>query len=190
VNLDGDRFSEEQQPAVDLAFQRESTGYIVLDDEVARTFNRFPNFISTAPLVAYAYFDDYLRGRRDLVHAARDVASLAVSIGIDASRLARAIASAPSHMSPSLYALGPVRSMVLITEGSATVDEQCRVLREGGVPIPGLFAAGVVGQGGMQLFGHGLHIAWAMTSGRLAGEFAARRLPLLPGKQPFPMPKD
>ena len=30
------------------------------------------------------------------------------------------------------------------------------------------------GMGGMIIWGHGLHIAWAMTSGRIAGRNAAR----------------
>jgi fumarate reductase flavoprotein subunit len=39
-----------------------------------------------------------------------------------------------------------------------------------GRPIAGLYAVGQNGLGGMILWGHGLHIAWAMTSGRLAGK--------------------
>ena len=31
--------------------------------------------------------------------------------------------------------------------------------------------------GGMILFGHGLHIGWAMTSGRLAGQAVMQSLP-------------
>ena len=34
-----------------------------------------------------------------------------------------------------------------------------------------------IGQGGMALKGHGLHLSWAMTSGRLAGEYVSRRMP-------------
>jgi succinate dehydrogenase/fumarate reductase flavoprotein subunit len=39
--------------------------------------------------------------------------------------------------------------------------------------IPGLFAAGSAGQGGLLLEGHGHHLGWAFTSGRLAGRHAA-----------------
>ena len=39
-------------------------------------------------------------------------------------------------------------------------------------PIAGLYAVGQNGLGGMILWSHGLHIAWAMTSGRLAGKHA------------------
>ena len=55
------------------------------------------------------------------------------------------------------------------TEGGAAINEQLQVLDENGQPIPGLYAVGQNGLGGMILWGHGLHIAWAMTSGRLAG---------------------
>ncbi len=41
-------------------------------------------------------------------------------------------------------------------------------------PIAGLYAVGQIGLGGQILWGHGLHIAWAMTSGRLVGELLAR----------------
>jgi len=34
----------------------------------------------------------------------------------------------------------------------------------------------------MLLKGHGLHIAWAMTSGRIAGAMAARQLPISLGE--------
>jgi fumarate reductase flavoprotein subunit len=48
------------------------------------------------------------------------------------------------------------------------------VLDEKGEPIPGLFAVGQNGLGGQILWGHGLHIAWALTSGRLVGKFLAQ----------------
>jgi predicted oxidoreductase len=44
-----------------------------------------------------------------------------------------------------------------------------RVLDGDDRPIPGLYAVGQNGLGGMVLWGHGLHIAWAITSGRLVG---------------------
>ena len=37
-----------------------------------------------------------------------------------------------------------------------------------------LYAAGSAGQGGVLLEGHGHHLGWAFTSGRLAGAHAAR----------------
>ena len=51
------------------------------------------------------------------------------------------------------------------------------VLGKGDVPIPRLFAAGATGQGGLLLKGHGNHLGWGFTSGRLAGQYAARLSP-------------
>jgi hypothetical protein len=39
---------------------------------------------------------------------------------------------------------------------------------------PGLSAVGSTGQGGLQLLNRGLHIGWAMVSGRIAGRNVAR----------------
>jgi predicted oxidoreductase len=39
--------------------------------------------------------------------------------------------------------------------------------------IPGLYAAGANGQGGMLLEGHGHHLGWAFVSGRIVGRNAA-----------------
>ena len=75
--------------------------------------------------------------------------------------------------------LGPVKAYFTTTEGGAAINEQMQVLDEDDRPIPGLYAVGQNGLGGMVLWGHGLHIAWAITSGRLAGtrlgELARRR---------------
>ena len=69
--------------------------------------------------------------------------------------------------------LGPCRAYFTTTEGGAAIDQSLRVLDERGEPIPGLFAVGQNGFGGQILWGHGLHIAWALTSGRLVGKFLA-----------------
>jgi predicted oxidoreductase len=67
--------------------------------------------------------------------------------------------------------LGPVKAYFTTTEGGAAINERLQVLDGEGQVIPGLYAVGQNGLGGMILWGHGLHIAWAMTSGRLAGEY-------------------
>jgi fumarate reductase flavoprotein subunit len=69
-------------------------------------------------------------------------------------------------------ALGPVRSVFVHAEGGLAVDVRHRVLA-GERPIPGLYAAGATGQGGLLLKGHGHHLAWAFVSGRRAGRYAA-----------------
>jgi fumarate reductase flavoprotein subunit len=61
----------------------------------------------------------------------------------------------------------------MLTNGGLAIDVQFRVLDADGKPIGGLYAAGSAGQGGLLLQLDGLHIAWAHTSGRLAGRSAA-----------------
>jgi fumarate reductase flavoprotein subunit len=66
-----------------------------------------------------------------------------------------------------------VRSVFVHNEGGLAVDSRHRVLGAQDQPIPGLYAAGATGQGGLLLKGHGHHLAWAFVSGRRAGRFAA-----------------
>ncbi len=95
---------------------------------------------------------------------------------MDAAALAQSAASGivrPLGEGPYV-ALGPVRSVFVHSEGGLVVDSQHRVLGADGKPLPGLYAAGSTGQGGLLLKGHGHHLAWAFVSGRRAGRFAAQ----------------
>ena len=76
--------------------------------------------------------------------------------------------------SENIYVLGPIYPMLTTTEGGLAVDTECRVLGPDQKPIRGLYAVGCTGQGGLLLRGHGLHLAWVFTSGRIAGLLAAR----------------
>lgn len=196
VNKEGKRFTNEWEKSVlttgviDIAKQPEKIAYIFLDASLARTFSNPPNYISTAPGIAYAYFDDYRVLRRDLVHTGHTVPKLAERVGIDPVTLAETInkynvyATSQKdddfgrkelgqgfHEGP-FYMLGPLQGYFYSTEGSLTVDSECRVLTKEGEIIPKLYAAGSVGQGGMMLAGHGVHIGWALVSGRIAGRNA------------------
>ena len=174
VDNSGSRFGAEQSPAEELSHRPDRRGFIILDETVAAAFEHEPNYISTAPGIAFAYFSDYARGRPDLIARARDVDTLADAIGVDRHNLQDAVAS--SILRPPMVAMGPVFSMLTVTEGALAVDTDLRVLRSDGSPIDGLRAVGGVGQGGMLLKGHGHHIGWAMTSGRLAGQAVTRNL--------------
>jgi len=83
----------------------------------------------------------------------------------------------PALSHPPFYALGPVKSYCVFADGGLRVSEQMEVLIAAGAPIPGLYAAGSVGQGGLLLEGHGHHLAWAFVSGRIAGRSVAARQP-------------
>jgi fumarate reductase flavoprotein subunit len=65
--------------------------------------------------------------------------------------------------------LGPAKAWFTTTEGGAAINESFEVLDASGAALPGLYAVGQNGLGGQILWGHGLHIGWAMTSGYLLG---------------------
>ena len=183
VNNRGERFTDElDKPNKDTARQPDRVAWIVFDQAVAAKFSAWPYYISTAPGVAYAYLDDYRRNRPDIFHKADTVAALAASMGVPAQGLESTLAkynAAGRGGRPALdqgpyYALGPVRSYVVFTDGGLKVSPQLEVLREDGSAIDGLYAAGSAGQGGLLLEGHGHHLGWAFISGRIAGRNAAR----------------
>jgi len=160
------------RPADAVAHTTDRTGYIVMTAGTARQFSALPHYISTAPGIAYAFFQDYEQGRPELVHRAETAAALASALGMDGARLAQALGAQDAHQ--AWVALGPVHAMLTTTEGSLAVDAQCRVLNAQDRVLGGLYAVGCMGQGGMLLRGHGLHLAWAFTSGRVAGDAAAQ----------------
>jgi fumarate reductase flavoprotein subunit len=193
VNQAGHRFAnEEDAPARALASMTENMCYVVFDARVARLFSSWPNPLSTFPGVAYAYLSDYKRFRPDVTHHAATVPELAAAIGADPQVLQETIDCYTEYVArgtdddfhreslgegivePPFYALGPLSAFVTITDGGLTVDGECRVLDAEDTPIAGLYAVGSTGQSGLILRNHGLHIAWAITSGRLAARAAVR----------------
>jgi succinate dehydrogenase/fumarate reductase flavoprotein subunit len=174
VNRRGERFANElDKPAWHLADQPGKVGWIIVSDELARKFSAWPHFVSTAPGIAYAYVPDYRRNRRDVYTQAATLAELAQRLDMPPESLAASAASLASSRGP-FVALGPVRPVFVHSEGGLAVDAEHRVLGPGDRPLPGLYAAGSTGQGGLLLKGHGHHLGWAFVSGRRAGRFAAQ----------------
>lgn len=176
VNRRGERFGDERdRPAWRLPDQPDKVGYILIDAALAQRFSVWPDFVSTAPGVAYAYVPDYRRNRPDVFTEAPTIEALAARLGMDASALARSAGEGGVRAlgAGPYVALGPVRSVFVHSEGGLMVDEHHRVLGANDHPLPGLYAAGSTGQGGLLLKGHGHHLAWAFVSGRRAGRFAA-----------------
>lgn len=166
VNREGKRFGDERdRPAYRVPDQPGKEAFILMDGALARRFSAWPDFISTAPGVAYAYLPDYRRNRPDVYTEAPTLEGLARRLGMPAIEAELA--------EPPFIALGPVRSVFVHAEGGLAVDAEHRVLDAHGRPIAGLYAAGSTGQGGLLLKGHGHHLAWAFVSGRRAGRFAA-----------------
>lgn len=176
VNRRGERFGDEcDRPAWRLPDQPDKLGYIVIDAALAQRFSVWPDFVSTAPGIAYAYVPDYRRNRPDVFTEAPTLDTLSRRLGMDAAALTRSAAEGGvrSLGAGPYVALGPVRSVFVHSEGGLMVDHQHRVLGADEQPLPGLYAAGSTGQGGLLLKGHGHHLAWAFVSGRRAGRFAA-----------------
>lgn len=186
INRRGERFTDELgKPNLDTARQPDRIAWILFDRRVAEKFTAWPYYVSTAPGVSYAYLADYRRNRADIYHEAPTLEGLAASMGVPGEALARAVSvynqgergARPALDAAPFYALGPVKSYVVFTDGGLKVDSELRVLRGDGSAIPGLYAAGSAGQGGLLLEGHGHHLGWGFISGRIAGRNAAFAVP-------------
>ncbi len=185
VNKKGERFVEElEKPEMALLDQPDQCGYVIMDDTLAQKFSAWPHYISTAPGVAFAYLPDYRRTRPDVYACGRTLAELALKLGMPAGALENTVgdynaaagkagSTRPALLKPPYHSLGPIKNMMGFSEGGLAVNERLQVLGENDKPIPGLFAAGGAGQGGLLLLGHGHHLGWAFTSGRIAGRHAA-----------------
>ncbi|MFP6670849.1 MAG: FAD-binding protein, partial [Pirellulaceae bacterium] len=191
INQQGNRFVNETrwpQRELAVATQEDKLAYILLDGRLIERYSTWPHFISTAPDIAYAYVSDYQRLRADVTSRADQLHQLARQRGIPADSLTKTVTEFNSYVrrdqpdphgregDPFLLEqgpwilLGPVKAYFTTTEGGAAVNQQLQVLDANDQPVPGLYAAGQNGSGGIILWSHGLHIAWALTSGRLAGQ--------------------
>ena len=190
LNKRGERFCNEKvfpQRELALAAQPEKIAYLLLDERLVNLYSQWPHFISTAPEIAYAYVKDYLRLRPDVSLSGRSLEDVAQRRGFDPAILRKTVEEFNRYAGGKIadpwgregdklpleggkwVLLGPAKAYFTITEGGAAINESMQALDEKDQPIPGLYAVGCNGLGGQVLFGHGLHIAWAMTSGRIAG---------------------
>lgn len=175
INVQGKRFCDETkwpEREISIANQKDKLAYILLDGRLIERYSAWPHYISTAPKIAYAYVPDYIKLRPDITFAGT-LSQIANRTRMPLEKLSITIAGTDLRSERWLL-LGPCRAYFTTTEGGAAIDQSLRVLDEKGEPIPGLFAVGQNGLGGQILWGHGLHIAWALTSGRLVGNFLAQ----------------
>ena len=191
VNCRGERFCNEKispEREIAIAVQPEKTAYILLDARLAGKYSKWPHYISTAPEIAYAYVNEYFRLRPDITTVVEDLAGLSDMLKIPIESLKKTIVDYNQYASGRLedpfgrkgdrnlmtdgrwVLLGPAKAYFTTTEGSISINKSFQALDLKGTPIEGLFAVGTCGMGGMILWGHGLHIAWAITSGRMVGE--------------------
>jgi fumarate reductase flavoprotein subunit len=190
VNSRGERFSNEKKsPAREIAIARqtEKISYILLDRRVAEKYGAWPHFISTAPQIAYAYVKDYERLRPDVTVVAGSLEEVATQRNLPVESLQAVVSTFNAYASGEAedpfgrtgdteplvdgqwVLLGPAKAYFTTTEGGVRINEELQALDSSGEPIEGLYAVGQNGLGGMLLWGHGLHIGWAMTSGYLVG---------------------
>ncbi|MDP6179185.1 MAG: FAD-dependent oxidoreductase [Desulfatiglandales bacterium] len=193
VNNMGERFTNEvKDPSFAIARQPGGQAYVVFDGRFARKFSAWPYFVSTAAGIAYAYVRDYERDVPDIISKG-DTLEQAAKIHPEAKPLVQTIKRynhfvqtgkdedfqrqplGEGILTPPFYVMGPAESYMGVPRGGLYVNTRFQVLDQSGKVIPGLFAAGRNG-GGLILMGHGLNLAWALTSGRLAGEIAAREI--------------
>ena len=191
VNQQGNRFvNETRWPDRELAVaaQSDKMAYLLLDGRLMDRYSAWPHFISTAPDIAYAYVSDYQRLRADVTQRVERLEDLAGRCEINVAALIKTVADFNhdvQHDQPDRWGregdrfllkqgpwllLGPVKAYFTTTEGGAAVNHKLQVLDGNDQPIGGLYAVGQNGSGGIILWSHGLHIAWALTSGRLAGK--------------------
>lgn len=194
INSRGERFVNEIDSPSDsstpvLAQQPGGFAYVLLDGKLAEKYTQWPYYVSTAPGFAYAFVPDYRRTRPDVFNEAPTLDALAAKIGAAPEVLKKTVADYNATLaSPDVaagrepldrgpfIAMGPVRHYLNFSDSGIAVDTRLQVLGRDDQPIPGLFAAGFIGMGGMLLEGHGHHIGWAFTSGRMAGRHAAYRV--------------
>jgi len=185
INRHGERFCDElTDPGPRVAEQPGQHAYILIDGKLADKFSGWPYYVSTAPGFAYASIDDYRRNRKDIFRQGRTIGELAARLGASGERMEAMLKEYNSAAGNGergrialdrapYIALGPVRYFINFTDGGVEVNEKLQVLGSGDEPIPGLYAAGFVGMGGVLLEGHGHHLGWAFTSGRFAARQAA-----------------
>ena len=189
LNREGKRFCDERvRPDREIAVSRQTgkSAFILLDRRLAGRYGAWPHFISTAPQIAYAYVSDYLRLRPDVAAEGKSLEDLSRSRGLPPEEVRRTVeeydrdarTGGTAPMEDGRWVLlGPAKAYFTTTEGGAAIDRSFRVLDASGAPIEGLYAVGQNGLGGQILWGHGLHIGWAMTSGRLVGKILAGSAP-------------
>jgi succinate dehydrogenase/fumarate reductase flavoprotein subunit len=194
VNENGDRYCNElltPQREIATAAQPNQQAYILFDSRLIMRLEQWPDYVCTAPEIGYAYMPDLTKRWPRLVTTGFSLDDVAARRGLDPQRLKMTVdafndevgesrrdtfgrASAEFRLEKSPWAiLGPVKPVMTTTEGGVLVNERMEVIDREGKVIPGLYAVGQNGMGGLILWSHGMHLAWAFTSGRIAGEVAA-----------------
>ncbi len=168
INAAGRRFCNERltpDREIAIADQPGKSCYILLDDRLVHRFSAWPNYVSTAPEIAYAYVADYLRLRPDVAVRGTSLAAIARRRGLPEESLSQTVAEFNRYASgqetdawgrlndahplqgQQWVLLGPAKAYFTTTEGSVAINQNFQVLDPDERPIPGLFAVGQIGLG-------------------------------------------
>lgn len=190
INKNGKRFVDENSSmrklAIEASKQLDGEVFILFDEKIAKKFNQWPYYVSTFPGIAYAYLNDYEKHRKDVFAKVKDLEELSVKgINIlnlkktiseynESVRIGKDIITGKSRLptmidTPPYYCLGPLKPYITVTEGGLKINTRCQVISKKGEIIKGLYAAGDSSAGPLAVT-HGIHIGWALTSGRLSIE--------------------
>ena len=184
VNAQGRRFSNEargySEQAVDVVAQPDHIAWDIYDQRLHELMLEFDDYRDAIQVGA--------------IRAAADVGELAAATGIAQAALDATLEEVAScvrgereddfgrdftgkpELQPPYYTV-KVTGALFHTQGGLVVNEQARVLRENGEPLPNLFAGGGAARGisGPSCWGYmaGNGLLTATTLGRLAGKAAA-----------------
>jgi fumarate reductase flavoprotein subunit len=181
LNASGERFHDETQgyseAAVQVLAQPGGVAWNVFDDALLRMAQDFPDFVQAQEAGA--------------VQHAADVASLAVLIGCDVSKLQRTLEAVQPgqdlqtgrvfrrRLQAPFHAVR-VTGALFHTQGGLDIDAGTRVLREDGSPLPNLLAAGGAARGvsGKAVWGYlsGNGLLSAVAGGHIAAQTASHLL--------------
>jgi fumarate reductase flavoprotein subunit len=160
--------------------QPEATAFTIFDERIAAIARQFEDFRQAESLGAVLAADSVaaLAARINvpaeaLAATMAEVAELKRRSGTD--RFGRSFAGVPPLAPP--YRAVRVTGALFHTQGGLVVDETARVLRQDGMRLPNLYAAGgaACGVSGSQASGYlsGNGLLTAVALGRIAGDAAA-----------------
>ena len=181
INAQGQRFHNENhgysEAAVEVLAQPGGIAWNVFDTPVLDLLQTFPDFVEAQANGALRSFADEagLAGHIACDETALRATLAAIEPGVP-DRFGRTF---KRKLAAPLHAV-KVTGSLFHTQGGLDIDEQCRVLREDGTPLPNLLAAGGAARGvsGNEVWGYltGNGLLSAVGGGWLAGATVAEML--------------
>ena len=127
------------------------------DARMIEKYSQWPNHISTAPKIGYAYAKDYMKLRPDIASKGNSLDEIAAKRGLPVEKLTLSVkaykleameSSLPSLQSSPWMLPGPAEAYFTTTKGGAAINHKFVVLDQNDRPIPSLNVIGQKGLGG------------------------------------------